>query len=911
MYWLGTAPRRFTMDAYTSTGAAAGIGLAFGLSDKVAVMSTDSKAFFSSGARWVRADFHLHTRADKEFSYTGELEKFNHFYVEALRNANTAIGVVANHNKFDFEEFKSLSSVAKKNSILLLPGVELSVKDGDEGVHAVIVFGPTWIPNGKDLINSFLTGAFPGKTPNEYQQENQSCVYGIDELLKTLADHRIEKRDSFIIWAHVEADKGVWRLGGNRHIEHGKSPLFRETTLGFQKVKTNNTRQKMKQWLGDWYPSEVQGSDPKTIEEIGRGEKCFLKIGEFSFAAVRAAMEDHVHRVASQAPRHKGSYIRQVQFDGGALGGKVIHFSSELNTVIGIRGSGKTAILEAIRYALDIPSGSKPSDGAYKENLVRHILGSGGKVTVTAIDRDGNEYVVSRVFKETPNVYSEGILRPGISIRETVLHKPIYFGQKDLVDAGAGFEDDLVDKLVADGLVDVRTRIDSQKQTVLLAVQRYQKLQNTTEQIADYSTQLADANHRLSLFEKFGVSEKLSKRTAFQRDVATLERYMKVARNYGDSVEELLSRHTELWPTATSQQNPDLFEQFFAVFVQFEQQMAALQVSAIESKKLMVALSDVIASLQQRRAALSEEFAEAERTLSAELKREGREPIRTDDYMAQLARKSKSEEMLSALKLQDGQRDERRDALLAGVEQLRKLWHEEFLTIEAAISQVNQSGSALQITAEFKGNRQFAMDFLIDLFKGSSLHKTKLEKLLTDYPDFVEVFRAMLDDRLDFAASREKFETIFLANLGSLLTMQIPNQLTIKYHGKPLKELSLGQRASALIVYILSQGSNDVILIDQPEDDLDNQSIYNDVITLLQKLKPSTQFIMPTHNPNIPVLGDAEQVLVCNYENGNIDVITGSVDNAKVQQRIVDIMEGGNEAFERRRKVYKQWKSSI
>ncbi|WP_262232418.1 ATP-binding protein, partial [Escherichia coli] len=77
----------------------------------------------------------------------------------------------------------------------------------------------------------------------------------------------------------------------------------------------------------------------------------------------------------------------------------------------------------------------------------------------------------------------------------------------------------------------------------------------------------------------------------------------------------------------------------------------------------------------------------------------------------------------------------------------------------------------------------------------------------------------------------------------------------IEFRGKPLEQHSLGQRASALMLFVLNQQDNDVVIIDQPEDDLDNQTIYDDVIKIIRAMKPRTQFIFATHNANIPVLG--------------------------------------------------------
>ncbi|MCG8642799.1 MAG: hypothetical protein MI862_23935, partial [Desulfobacterales bacterium] len=71
---------------------------------------------------------------------------------------------------------------------------------------------------------------------------------------------------------------------------------------------------------------------------------------------------------------------------------------------------------------------------------------------------------------------------------------------------------------------------------------------------------------------------------------------------------------------------------------------------------------------------------------------------------------------------------------------------------------------------------------------------------------------------------------------------------------------------------------------------------------------PSTQFIFATHNANFPVLGDAEQIHSCHYVDNTIDIHAGSIDSPLVQREIVDIMEGGEDAFEKRKEIYGIWK---
>jgi chromosome segregation protein len=88
-------------------------------------VSQPERTTFPNGAEWLRADFHLHTNADGEFSYDSDPNLYNSSYVEALEKAGIRLGIITNHNKFDFAEFRALRSTAKKRGIALLPGVEL------------------------------------------------------------------------------------------------------------------------------------------------------------------------------------------------------------------------------------------------------------------------------------------------------------------------------------------------------------------------------------------------------------------------------------------------------------------------------------------------------------------------------------------------------------------------------------------------------------------------------------------------------------------------------------------------------------------------------------------------------------------------------------------------------------------
>ena len=184
--------------------------------------------------------------------------------------------------------------------------------------------------------------------------------------------------------------------------------------------------------------------------------------------------------------------------------------------MIGIRGSGKSSVLEVLRYALDIPFGEKAGDQKYKQDLVGFTMGSGGKVVIHATDRNGQPYEIRRIWKENySTVYIDNKLQPGVSIRETALHKPIYFGQKDLSSAGEGFEKDLVEKLLGEKLNETRRKIAEQKVRVGDAVDRLMKTANVKDQIDEQTKIKQDTEHRLNFFKEHGIEEKLQKAVGF------------------------------------------------------------------------------------------------------------------------------------------------------------------------------------------------------------------------------------------------------------------------------------------------------------------------------------------------------------------------------------------------------------
>jgi chromosome segregation protein len=864
---------------------------------------------FTQGSAWVRADFHLHTVADKEFNYGGNPNFFVTEYISALKQADIRAGAVTNHNKFNREEFKALAKNARKEEIFLLPGLELSVKDGSNGIHILVVFSDSWISNKEDAshIQSFLNVTFSGQT--NFEHENGRSNHDLHETMRELNKFG---RDYFVICAHVEAKNGLWGgLSGGRIGELGRSDLFRERCVAFQKVATHDKRAQVKQWLGGWYPAEVEGCDCKSVSDIGKGSPVFIKIGAFTYEAVKFALLDHVNRLINTPPKQENSYIKRVTFEGDKLNGKSINLSPELNTLIGIRGSGKSTILEAMRYTLDIPFGKNSADRDYKEGSVRNALGSGGKITLIAVDRHGQEYEVRRIVGEQPDVYVAGKIQPGINIRETILHKPIYFGQKDLSNTGQGFENDLVEKLVGDKLVDVRQSIALQRQSIVELTLRLQKLSDVGEKEKEYQAKRQDAEFRLKVFRQHGVEEKLQRQVDFDQDGRTIKAANDFVVEYVQELDDFVARHVDEFATRTkyaSKENPRFFAELFAIFDRIAAGFAELRKVAELARTASTELKGKAKEFDVFRNDLKEQFAEVARKLSEELKSTGATAVKPDEFLKLRKAIENANQLLVALAKEREQQATLQSQLSAALTELNDQWHQEFRLIKQELDMINQQETALQIEIEYKGDKVGFLKYMKDLFRGSKLRETTLSELVNTFADGAGIYRELDNAKTMVGASAGIFEEYVRDNLSALLTWQVPNAYAIKYHGKHLKNHSLGQRASALILFVLSQRDNDVIIIDQPEDDLDNQTIYEDVIKLVKRLKPRTQFIFATHNPNIPVLGDAEQIIAFAYTEDSIEVAVGSIDAPRLQEAIVGIMEGGTEAFQRRKEIYQIWR---
>lgn len=873
--------------------------------------SSNPNANFSHGAEWVWADFHLHTKVDQEFSYTGDPNYYNSNYIDTLKKADIRLGVITNHNKFDHDEFKALRSTAKKQGIGLLPGVELFINEGHNGVHVLIVFSDVWLEKGNDYISPFIDSMFPGKTRDQYQHKNGKSDKNLLQLVETLEGL---SKDFFLIFAHVEDPKGLWAEVGCGRLKdwtEDRYAAIRRRTLGFQKVRSYNKldkanepcRAKVQQILGEWYPAEVEGSDPKTIEGIGKGKPCYLKLGELSFEAVKFALFDHRQRVRPSLPEARNSAIvRQIRFEGGMLEGSVIPFSPSLNCLIGPRGNGKSAVIECLRHALGF---RQVSDERYKAGLVERMLSPAGKVVVEAADEHGRTIRIERERSGQPSVFLDGAYRdisPG-----SVLKDILYFGQKDLSTRSEAFDESFLDKLLADRL-DAKPQEEGRLlESVRQAARQLKETLEASEKIAVAQKEKNELEVQLQIYTDKGVDKKLEEMTLFDTDRQAILGWRKDLEQLGAGIQEATDwdEADGSFPSLRSRRTELIREDLAQAKVKSDEAKQAAEASLSGLRDAFTLVTGAIKKLEPVQDEMKTEVAALQKSLN--------EPqLDLEVFRKKKARLEQLKKLLDAGAQRAKTEQAARDLLGAAVNHLHEFWRERFQERETEVRRLEQElPEEIRIRTAFKGKRKAFEEFLRATMKGSNLQGAAYETLRESFIDGRELYqaRAELEKHLSETAAT-KVKAALLDRSADFLTFRTPDVTEILYQGKPLGDYSLGQRATVILHILMHLRRHPVILIDQPEDDLDNETLYSHFIRQLLERKELTQFIFATHNPNIPVLGDAEQTIVCRKEGERFSFEHGSIDHKRIQDRIITVMEGGEDAFHRRKEIYQLWKSS-
>lgn len=875
-------------------------------------MSTSELAPFEHGAEWIRADFHLHTIRDpgqsrgfrREFS--GRENGFAKEWIAKLKLEGIRVAVVTNHNYFDRDEYKCLLKLGTREGILVLPGVELGVKEGGGGTHSLIVFNPDgWVFNEQndDRIKRFIDSQFVD-VPNEGSRTKDDlcgCLEGLDSF----------GHDYFVVFAHVESDNGLCQeLDGSNlaHVIDRCGKRWRERVLGLQKVKRAEVlKQRWPEFMP--LPAFVEGSDPTVMAEVGAGDsKCFLKIGELTFESVKFALHDWRQRVSRQVEiREHQPRILRISFKGGLLDGQSFALSDQLTCLIGSRGSGKSSVIECLRYGLGLEPGE--SDLKYKNALVSGMLANGGEVAVSGRTAEGFGFEIRRPLGYDPVVRMEGKdtrLRP-----IDILPGLLYFGQKDLGHRHPGFEDDLFLKLIGRRAVEERTLEEHRIAAVRKAVEAWRSVLRASEKEQEYAQEEERLRLQLAVYREKGVEKQLERLTTFDADKRNLAEFVGHLHTLRNRLEPAPDDWDEVgndWPAFKSEILAELSRAVLESRHEFDAVRADHAAALARMDGLLAKLREVMTQVMEKERDLQEEFAALQREINAP-------GLNLEEFRA---RKSRHEQLVKLLKAAGNRKEMSTQALAHVGESARALhdlwreWHrQEFQELAIKSEPLPLS---LRLSIQFEGNREEFRTFLKAKFSGSGFRAVSIDKLAEEFSNGFTMFqrRQEIDRILGGSADVAKCHALLLDNLAEILTFRVPDKRFIWFNEVPIQDLSLGQRATALLQLLMSLEGHPVFLVDQPEDDLDNETIFRHVVEPLLEGKAGSQFIIATHNPNIPVLGDAELVHACReVDKGHYEHTSGSLDSAATRDAIVSIMEGGAQAFEQRQKIYSQWTNSL
>lgn len=199
------------------------------------------------------------------------------------------------------------------------------------------------------------------------------------------------------------------------------------------------------------------------------------------------------------------------------------------------------------------------------------------------------------------------------------------------------------------------------------------------------------------------------------------------------------------------------------------------------------------------------------------------------------------------------------------------------------------------------------------IFKGKTDAHKLMERLLkgTDFQDknsLLELLNKVMkavDEDIDNSDKKISDKDAFYEYLYGLDYIGVTFKL--KVGDRNLDELSPGERGIVLLIFYLALNKNSTpIIIDQPEDNLDNQSVYSKLVPCICAAKNRRQVIIVTHNPNIAVACDAEQIIYCDMDkNGRcLSYSAGSIENDDIKQHVIDVLEGTMPAFDLRRRKY-------
>lgn len=608
--------------------------------------------------------------------------------------------------------------------------------------------------------------------------------------------------------------------------------------------------------------------------------------------------------------------IEKLEVEEGFLDGLVLDFSPGLNVIIGPRGTGKTSIVELIRFCLDVDAFTSESQEAARTHALS-VLGT-GRVALTL--RAGRDRIsVLRAGADAAPRRSSAA--PGG--RVTVL------SQKEIEQIGLDAFGRL--RLIDDFAVDAGEKSQSEAQCASRIRSLTSRLQTLASEIAETADAIESLGQlqldlKVAQEEESRILGSVESAKAEQEQLEVLsteldeltrsqvifDRSLQDARTWRERLRDFVRSGLLLpeWPG-----DGDEPEELQAVRTAVRETLRQLGTS-LESVDL--ALSGLMRReelTRVRQAELGDRARELRRSLDAVTKGAGAAAARVALLRERLAVLQPTRDRLASLRSQLAEVQEARREALDEMDEVREARYRERCAIASTLNE--RLGPRINVGVIRYGFPNEYTSAIANALRGTRLHYNQLAPILARAVSPRELVEAAENGDvagltsiagLDADRAARVVEAVRADGGQVILTAPLEDAIELRLLDgsdyKPSDELSTGQRCTVVLPILLEQHDR-VLVIDQPEDHLDNGFIVETVVRAIRDRSPEEQIILATHNANIPVLGDARQVIVLDSDgrNGFVSSAAPLEDDITVAA-IERIMEGGREAFALRAAFY-------
>lgn len=211
----------------------------------------------------------------------------------------------------------------------------------------------------------------------------------------------------------------------------------------------------------------------------------------------------------------------------------------------------------------------------------------------------------------------------------------------------------------------------------------------------------------------------------------------------------------------------------------------------------------------------------------------------------------------------------------------------------------------VKVSINFNATRMY--ELLLDKLDRRSYNEDKLRKLLNieTIDDFYNFISQKTDNNIFNEEIRDDLRGRVLELFFKKYTAFISHNVNVTLNGKPINKLSYGQQGTIYLrLQIAANLYSETIIYDQPEDDLDNSFITSELISIFKKIKQYRQIIIVSHNANLVVNADSEQVIIARNDDGVLSYVAGALEDPDINKAVCQILEGGKNAFEKREQKY-------